>query len=187
MLGEIFSGAACRSSLHWRCWGWRCGRGTACCRCWWAGASGFVAYLCLLELIGYPVSARFFEPPAGMLCVLAGVGCCRRRAGPAARAPAARPSWRAAGRGAGAGGLRGAAASRTRFAAAHDRAVLQNDLRDAVHAFGPERLTRCGDPILRGDLHWNEGAMAFDLDEHLKDVRRVLPWKAIDGQLPSPR
>ena len=72
------------------------------------------------------------------------------------------------------------------FAAAHDRAVLQNDLRDAVEAFGTEGLNRCGDPILRGDLHWNEGAVAFTMGEHLKDVRRVLPWKAIDGQHDGP-
>jgi hypothetical protein len=148
------------------------------------GCFGFVGYLCLLELIGYPVSARFFEPPAGMLCVLAGVGAAaalqalleRRRRAVGAVAVAAvlvlmvfeLP---------GIGGT---------VSAAHDRAVLQNDLRDAVSAFGSERLSRCGDPILRADLHWNEGAVSFTLGQHLKDVRRVLPWKAIDGQYPKP-
>lgn len=148
------------------------------------GCAGFIGYLCLLELIGYPVSARFFEPPAGMLCVLAGVG-------------AAAAVQAALGRTRRVAGLAAAAAVLAlvifevpgvahTVSAAHDRAVLQNDLRDAVSAFGADRLNRCGDPILRADLHWNEGAMSFTMGEHLKDVRRVLPWKAIDGQHPRP-
>ena len=148
------------------------------------GCAGFIGYLCLLELIGYPVSARFFEPPAGMLCVLAGVGA-------AAAVQAVLESTRRA------AGVAAAAAVLAlvifevpgvpdTFAAAHDRAVLQNDLRDAVEAFGTEGLNRCGDPILRGDLHWNEGAVSFTMGEHLKDLRRVLPWKAIDGQHDGP-
>ena len=78
------------------------------------GCFGFVGYLCLLELIGYPVSARFFEPPAGMLCVLAGVGVGCHPPG-AAGAQAPRSRRRRGGRGARARGLR---------AAGHRRNVL---------------------------------------------------------------
>jgi hypothetical protein len=148
------------------------------------GCVGFIAYLCALEGIGYPVSARFFEPPAGLLCAAAGVGAAaavqavldRRQRALAAVAAAAV--------------LLVAVFEIERvpktFESSNDRAELQLDLLDAVDAFGRDNLVRCGDPILRADLHWNEGAVAFALDEHLKDVRRVLPWKATEGQLRRP-
>jgi hypothetical protein len=148
------------------------------------GCAAFVAYLCLLDLIGYPVSARFFEPAAEMLSPAAGVGAAaalqavleRRRRGAALVASAAvvliaifqLPTL--------ADTVRGA----------HDRAELQLHLLDAVDAFGARKINRCGDPILRADLHWNEGAVAFEMGEHLKDVRRILPWKATEGQLRRP-
>jgi hypothetical protein len=69
---------------------------------------------------------------------------------------------------------------------AHARAELQLDLLNAVRRFGADGINRCGDPILRADLHWNEGAVAFTIDEHLKDVRRVLPWKATEGEMRRP-
>ncbi len=150
------------------------------------GCAGFIGYLALLELIGYPVSARFFEPPAGLLCAAAGAGAAAAVQGVMGRERRARAVAAAA---AAAvlllaifelntvpGAVRGA----------NHRAELQLDLLEAVRAFGADNLNRCGDPILRADLHWNEGAVAFTMGEHLKDLRRVLPWRAIDGQLRRP-
>jgi len=148
------------------------------------GCVGFIGYLCLLSLVGYPVSARFFEPPVGVLCAAAGAGA----------AAAVRAVLRREGRAAAV--LAAAAVVALAIfqlptvpdtaSGAHDRALLQRSLRHAVSAFGTAALNRCGDPILRADLHWNEGAMAFTMGEHLTDVRRVLPWKAIDGQARGP-
>jgi hypothetical protein len=148
------------------------------------GCVAFIAYLCALEGIGYPVSARFFEPPAGLLCAGAGVGAAaavqavlaRRRRALAVVAAAAvlllaifeLPSVP------------------DTIEGSEERAELQLDLLEAVEAFGPRNIESCGDPILRADLHWNEGAMAFTMDRHLKDVRRVLPWKATEGELRRP-
>jgi hypothetical protein len=148
------------------------------------GSLGFIAFLCVLEWVGYPVSARFFEPPAGMLCAGAGVG-----AAAALQAVLGRER-RAAGVLAAAAVLLLAIFQLPTLAGtvegANGRAELQLGLRDAVRGFGADALHRCGDPILRADLHWNEGAVAFTLGEHLAGVRRVLPWKAIDGQLRRP-
>jgi hypothetical protein len=148
------------------------------------GCVGFVAYLCLLEFIGYPVSARFFDPASGMLCGLAGVGAA------IALQEVLRRRHRVVGAVAVAGILLVAIAEvpevPVTVSSAHDRAVLQLELRDAVSAFGARGLNRCGDPILRADLHWNEGAVAFTIGEHLKEVRRVLPWKALDGRHRGP-
>ena len=147
------------------------------------GCFGFIAYLCLLELIGYPVSARFFEPPAGMLCVL-GVGAAA--AVQRVLDGGGRPVAVATGAAVLALVIFEVTGIPRTVRGARDRAELQNDLLDAVEAFGTKGLNRCGDPILRGDLHWNEGAMSFTMGGHLKDVRRVLPWRAIDGQHHKP-
>ena len=101
------------------------------------GTAGFVAYLALLELIGYPVSARFFEPPAGMMCALAGVGA----------AASLQALLQGESRAVGALGLAAVLALAVfeleRVPNTVSRpttcAVLQTDLRDAVQAFGPER------------------------------------------------
>jgi hypothetical protein len=148
------------------------------------GCVGFIAYLCALEVIGYPVSARFFEPPAGLLCAAAGVG-----AAAAVQAVMAR-TQRALALVAAVAVLLVAIFELDRvpstFESSNDRAELQLDLIDAVDAFGRPNLTRCGDLILRADLHWNEGAVAFALHDHLNEVRRVLPWKATEGELRRP-
>jgi hypothetical protein len=148
------------------------------------GCIAFIAYLCVLEAIGYPVSARFFEPAAGVLCAGAGVGAAaavsavlarRRRAVAVVAAVAVLllavfelhrvPDT-----------IRGSG----------ELAEVQVELLDAVRAFGARNIESCGDPILRADLHWNEGAMAFTMNRYLKDVRRVLPWKATEGELRRP-
>jgi hypothetical protein len=148
------------------------------------GCAAFVGYLCLLEVIGYPVSARFFEPAAGMLCAAAGVGAAlalqallERRLRAAALVAAAAVLLLS---------IFQVHTVPDTVRGAHDRAELQLDLRDAVRRFGRANLNRCGDPILRADLHWNEGAVAFTIGEHLKDVRRVLPWKATEGEMRRP-
>ena len=148
------------------------------------GCVGFIAYLCALEAIGYPVSARFFEPPAGLLSAGAGVGAAaavqavlaRRRRAVALVAAVAVLLLAVF-------ELHGVPDT---VQGSEDRAELQLDLLEAVRAFGSRNIESCGDPILRADLHWNEGAMAFAMDRHLKDVRRVLPWKATEGQLRRP-
>lgn len=156
-----------------------------------AGAcTGYIGYLCLLVALGYPSTSRFLELPVGVLCVLAGVG-----AGSALQAVLERPrravgSHKVAAAAALAGVVvlgvaRGPTAPST-FSGAHERAVLQLDMRDAVKALGRERLARCGDPVLPADLHWNEAAVAFTIDGHLSSVRRVLPWNALDGELTRP-
>ncbi len=148
------------------------------------GCFGFIAYLCALEAIGYPVSARFFEPPAGLLCAGAGVGAA------AAVQTVLAQRRRAVALVAAAAVLLLAVFELHRVPdtvrGSEDRAELQLDLLEAVRAFGARNIESCGDPILRADLHWNEGAMAFEMDRHLKDVRRVLPWKATEGQLRRP-
>ncbi len=158
-----------------------------------AGAcAGYIGYLCLLVALGYPSTSRFLELPVGVLCVLGGVGAGaalqallergRQAVGPRAVATAACTAVAAA---AVIGVTRGPTVPET-FSGAHERAVLQLDLRDTVTAFGGERLMRCGDLILPAELHWNEAAVAFTIDDHLRSVRRVLPWNALDGKLGRP-
>ncbi|MDQ3587176.1 MAG: hypothetical protein M3350_10645 [Actinomycetota bacterium] len=158
-----------------------------------AGAcAGYIGYLCLLVALGYPSTSRFLELPVGVLCVLAGVGAGaalqtvleRRR--PADRSHKATVAAVLAGVGVALLGVtRGPTVPNT-VSGAHERAVLQLDLRDTVAALGRESLVRCGDPILPADLHWNEAAVAFTIHDHLSSVRRVLPWNALDGELDRP-
>ena len=155
-----------------------------------AGAcAGYIGYLCLLVALGYPSTSRFLELPVGMMCVLAGAG-----AGAALQAAlerARRPRYVAAAVVLAAacvavlGIARGSTVPNT-VSGAHERAVLQLDLRATVAKLGRERLMRCGDPILPADLHWNEAAVAFTIDDHLSSVRRALPWNALDGELARP-
>jgi len=154
--------------------------------------AGYIGYLCLLVALGYPSTSRFLELPVGVLCVLAGVG-----AGAALQMVLERGGQAVGPRGAAAAAVlaaagvavigiaRGPTVPKT-LSGAHERAVLQLDLRDTVAALGTERLTRCGDLILSADLHWNEAAVAFTVGEHLTFIRRVLPWNALDGQLARP-
>jgi len=153
--------------------------------------AAYVGYLCLLVALGYPSTSRFLELPVGLLCVLAGTGT-----GAVLAAVLERRSGRSRAVAVAAGALAlagvivlGAARGPTvpdTVTGAHDRAVLQLRLRDAVASLGWERLSRCGDPILPADLHWNEAAVAFTLERRLGAVRRVLPWNALDGKLGRP-
>jgi hypothetical protein len=135
-----------------------------------------------LLALGWPASERFLLPAVAASAVLAGVGGVRLWTATRGRAPV-RVAAPAAAALLAAGFLVARVERAGRLVdAAADRAELQGDLRRAVSALGRERLLACGAPVLPHDLHWNEGALAWELDLPLRKVREVKPWRAVRGR-----
>lgn len=148
-------------------------------------AAGSVAWFVLLLALvgaGYPASPRFMAPPVAGLCVLCGVLAVElwRRVA-TLDVPVRRPAVAVA--------LAflliavvlpRAISSATTFQETRQRAEVQADLRATVRHVGPDRLLRCGAPVLRQDSYWNEGALAWELDLPLASVRVLTAAEAMD-------
>lgn len=142
------------------------------------GSLAWFTMLIVLVTLGYPASPRFMATPVAGLCVLAAIGVVRLwHAAPDLRS---RPIAMA--------GLAvlvavlviprvGATAATA--AGARARADVQADLRVAVRHVGRERLLECGTPVLREDVDWNEGALAWELDLPLARVQVLTPAEAM--------
>jgi len=136
---------------------------------WLAGiALGWSALLVALIALGYPPEGRFFALPAGLWCIVAGVGLTW-----IAQAPATR-RWQLAT--AMCLGLllvpfavvRGHHASDEAIDAV-DRAQLEASLWTVIQRSGPDR----DEPILPGGLGWMKGEVAWQLNLPLRDVRQA--------------
>jgi hypothetical protein len=136
---------------------------------WLAGiALGWAALLVALIALGYPPEARFFALPAGLWCIVAGVGMAW-----IAQAPATR-RWQLA-------TAVCVALVTVPFAAARghrmtdeaidavDRAQLEAQLRTVVAHAGADRDR----PVLPESLAWMKGEVAWQLDLPLRDVRQA--------------
>jgi hypothetical protein len=136
---------------------------------WLAGiALGWAALLVALIALGYPPEARFFALPAGLWCIVAGVGMAW-----IAQAPATR-RWQLA-------TAVCLALVAVPFAVARghrmtdeaidavDRAQLEAQLRTVVAHAGAHRDR----PVLPESLAWMKGEVAWQLDLPLRDVRQA--------------
>ncbi len=136
--------------------------------------------LVTLVAVGYPASPRFVAPPLAGICVLAGVGVVGLwRAAPAVRL--GRP-LAAVGLAVLLGTLVLPRVGSTAAVAesARVRADVQEDLRSAVRRVGRERLLRCGTPVLRHNMEWNEGALAWELGLPLARVQVLTASEAME-------
>jgi hypothetical protein len=131
----------------------------------WAGL------LTLLMALGYPALARFFVLPAGLWCVVGAVG-----AAWGLEAARSRPSRLAA---AGALAVAAVAVVSVRgeglvgeMGDAVERAELESQLVTVVDRTPPAERS-CGRLLLPADLGWAKGAVAWQLDLPLRDVREV--------------
>ena len=160
--------------------GWRRGERSvlllaACVVAWTALVSGLVA-------VGWPGAPRFLMPAVAGACVLAGVGAVR-----AVQAAGDFPIRRLALASVLALACVYAAAPRAatganQLAVAERRALLEADLRDAVHA-AARPLRRCGAYALPADLAWLEGAVAWELDVPLETVTAVRRSRSVPAEL----
>jgi len=137
-----------------------------------AGATAaWVALLTVLMCVSYPAQPRFFMLPAGLCCVIGGVGCAwlaeatrrerRRLAAVAAFAAACLPLV-----------VVRAHHSLQEGRDAVSRARLESELIRVVDRTSSE-LRDCGGPMLPTQLTWMKGAVAWKLDLPLRDVHAV--------------
>jgi hypothetical protein len=131
----------------------------------WAGLLTF------LMALGYPALSRFFVLPAGLWCIVGAVGAVW-----GLEALRARPTRFAA-----AAAMAVAAVALVSVRAEHlvgemgdavERAELESELVTAVERTPPD-LRRCGRPVLPAHLGWAKGAVAWELDLPLRDVRMI--------------
>jgi hypothetical protein len=119
------------------------------------GAAAWFAAEILATALGYPGTARFLILPAALICVAAGIGAVtapRRVAIPAAAVAAVVLA------------VGPVADLPTQARESIDRARFQRDLREAAVP---------GNPVIVRGLWWNAGALAWELDVPLREIRTV--------------
>lgn len=138
-----------------------------------AGAAVWIAGLALATELGYPGTARFLTVPAGIACVLAGVGAVR------VVEACPRPGWRAALALVLAAAALPALLGRVEHVPRSGRqsvvrARFERDLRASVsRAGGRARVLRLGRPVLPSRLWWTAGALAWDLRVPLERIGKI--------------
>jgi hypothetical protein len=132
-------------------------------------AALWFALLGLMMAGGYPAYPRFFDLPAGVLCVVGAAGVVRLVGAP-------RRPWLGA---AGAAGVLAVLAlslvprakdAVTAAEKAARRARVESDLWEAVTRGGGAKLRRCGLPALPRGLRWTTGLVAWRLELPIPEI-----------------
>ncbi len=135
-------------------------------------AAVWFALLGLMMAGGYPAYPRFFDLPAGMLCVVGAAGAVRLVEAP-------RRTWlRAAAAAAALAVLALSLVPRAENAVtaaekAARRARVESDLWDAVTRAGGANLRRCGRAALPRGLRWTRGLVAWRLELPIRKIGKL--------------